>query len=402
MRGTKYLNEIMKDIELSTEKNNLILAPIGSGKTTYCLESLMTDRNKKYLYLCDNTNLKKQMLKENVTYSTKRDSTRNKFNPNVLVMSYKEFGYKILYDTKDSYISQFDLIVADEIHSCVEYSEFNRDRELSKCIEFLMTNHNVPIIMMTATDYYLQRLCYNYPSLNTFNVINLLDNKDIRRYIDKVKLYINNISQIKYYLQQSLDGFKYGGLKAGVYTKHIKDMKDIEDMCKDLGLNPISVWSEKNKNNKMNKQQDDFMNHLIKHGTIKDPYNVFIFNKATETGINITDDNVDLCIVNSTNITEQIQSRGRFRKDINLIVVKTKSKAIPDIIITLDEKYIDRWLSKEDLYSIIESLKIKNSKSQLIGIRAFTRILQNSNYDIESKRKLISGTKYTYYHISNK
>ena len=402
MRGTKYLNEVMKDIDLSEDKNNLILAPIGSGKTHYCLKDLMTDRNKKYLYICDNTNLKNQMLKENITYCTKKESELNKFNPNVLVMTYKEFGYKILYDITDNYISQFDLIVADEIHSCVEYSEFNKDRELSRCIEFLMTNHKTPIIMMTATDYYLQRLCSNYPALNNFNIINLLDNKDIRRYINKVKLYINNKSQIKFYLQQSLEAFRFGGLKAGIYTKQITDMKDIENMCIDLGLSPICIWSEKNKQYELNNEQKKFMQHLFKTGNIKDPYNIFIFNKATETGINITDENVDLCIVNSTNITEQIQSRGRFRKDINLIVVKTKSDTMPEMLITLDEKYIKRWLSKDDLYSIIESLDIKNSRSKRIGLRGFIKILENSKYKIDTKRKTINKNKLTYYYISNK
>ena len=89
MRGTKYLSEIMENIELSQDKNNLILAPIGSGKTHYALEVLMNDKTKKYLYLCDNSNLKNQMLNEKTTYSTKRDSYFYKFAPNILVMTYK-------------------------------------------------------------------------------------------------------------------------------------------------------------------------------------------------------------------------------------------------------------------------------------------------------------------------
>ena len=190
MRGTKYLSEIMKDIELSEDKNNLILAPIGSGKTHYALEVLMSDKTKKYLYLCDNSNLKNQMLNEKTTYSTKRDSEFCKFAPNVLVMTYKEFGCKILYDIHEEYIKQFDLIIADEIHSCVEYSEFNQDRNLSKSLEFLMIKHDTPIILMTATSYYLDQLVKVYPSLCNYNIINLLDNEEIKRYIDKVKFYI--------------------------------------------------------------------------------------------------------------------------------------------------------------------------------------------------------------------
>ena len=399
MRGTKYLSEIMEDIELSQDKNNLILAPIGSGKTHYALEVLMSDKTKKYLYLCDNSNLKNQMLNEKTTYSTKRDSDFYKFAPNVLVMTYKEFGYKILYDIHEEYIKQFDLIIADEIHSCVEYSEFNQDRNLSKSLEFLMIKHDTPIILMTATSYYLDQLVKVYPSLCNYNIINLLDNEEIKRYIDKVKLYINNISQIKFYLQQSMDGFKFGGMKAGIYTKQIKDMITIETMCRDLGLKPICIWSEHNKNG-WNDEQKDFMKYLFDTGKFKDPYNILIFNKAMETGINIKDDDVDLCIVNSINLTEQIQARGRFRKDINLVVVKTKELALPEMVITLDEKYLNRWMSKEEFEILINSLNIKNAKRQSIGQRAFVKILKNSKYKLKTKRKRIKDSQITFYYIT--
>ena len=399
MRGTKYLSEIMENIELSQDKNNLILAPIGSGKTHYALEVLMNDKTKKYLYLCDNSNLKNQMLNEKTTYSTKRDSDFCKFAPNVLVMTYKEFGYKILYDIHEEYIKQFDLIIADEIHSCVEYSEFNQDRNLSKSLEFLMIKHDTPIILMTATSYYLDQLVKVYPSLCNYNIINLLDNEEIKRYIDKVKLYINNISQIKFYLQQSMDGFKFGGMKAGIYTKQIKDMITIETMCRDLGLKPICIWSEHNKNG-WNDEQKDFMKYLFDTGKFKDPYNILIFNKAMETGINIKDDDVDLCIVNSINLTEQIQARGRFRKDINLVVVKTKELALPEMVITLDEKYLNRWMSKEEFETLMNSLNIKNAKRQSIGQRAFVKILKNSKYQLKTKRKRIKDSQITFYYIT--
>ena len=399
MRGSKYLSEIMENIELSQDKNNLILAPIGSGKTHYALEVLMNDKTKKYLYLCDNSNLKNQMLNEKTTYSTKRDSDFYKFAPNVLVMTYKEFGYKILYDIHEEYIKQFDLIIADEIHSCVEYSEFNQDRNLSKSLEFLMIKHDTPIILMTATSYYLDQLVKVYPSLCNYNIINLLDNEEIKRYIDKVKLYINNISQIKFYLQQSMDGFKFGGMKAGIYTKQIKDMITIETMCRDLGLKPICIWSEHNKNG-WNDEQKDFMKYLFDTGKFKDPYNILIFNKAMETGINIKDDDVDLCIVNSINLTEQIQARGRFRKDINLVVVKTKELALPEMVITLDEKYLNRWMSKEEFEILINSLNIKNAKRQSIGQRAFVKILKNSKYQLKTKRKRIKDSQITFYYIT--
>lgn len=400
MRGNKYLSEIMKDIKLSEDENNLILAPIGCGKTYYCVNVLMKDLSKKYLYLCDNNNLKDQLLNEVFTYSTNKETVVMREFQNILVMTYKEFGHKILYDINEEFSSQFDLIVADEIHSAIEYSEFNQDRDLSSALFFLFRKHlETPIIMMTATNYYLELMTRKYPQLENFNVIDLLKNKQIKRYIDKVKLYINNISQIKFYLQQSLDGFMYGDMKAGIYTRQITDMKSIEKMCIDLGLKPICVWSRNNEKYPLNEEQINFMDELLKTGKIKKPYNVFIFNKSSETGINITDENVDLCIVNSTNITEQIQSRGRFRKDLNLIVVKTKEKALPPITLTLDEKYLNKWIPIEEIQNLILELNIKNSKKELIGLRALSKILENSNYKTERKRKTVNKVKNTYYFI---
>lgn len=400
MRGTKYLSEVMESIELSKDENNLLLAPIGCGKTYYAIEVLMNNPDKKYLYLCDNNNLKDQMLKELPTYSSNKNSIIFEDIQNVLVMTYKEFGHKILYDVNEDFASQFDLIIADEIHSCIEYSEFNQDRDLSSALFYLFRKHlGTPIIMMTATDYYLELMTRKYPQLKNFNVINLLKNKQIKRYIDKVKLYINNISQIKFYLQQSWEGFMFGGMKAGIYTRQIRDMQRIEKMCIDLGLVPICVWSRNNEKYPLNEEQIDFMDELLKTGKIKEPYNVFIFNKSSETGINITDENVDLCIVNSTNLTEQLQSRGRFRKDLNLIVVRTNKNALPPMTITLDEKYLDKWILVDDIKQIPKDLSIKNVNGKDISLSTFTKILEESHYVVQRKRKTVNKIRNTYYYI---
>lgn len=400
MRGTKYLSEVMENIELSKDENNLLLAPIGCGKTYYAIEVLMNNPDKKYLYLCDNNNLKDQMLKELPTYSSNKNSIIFEDIQNVLVMTYKEFGHKILYDVNEDFASQFDLIIADEIHSAIEYSEFNQDRDLSSALFYLFRKHlGTPIIMMTATDYYLELMTRKYPQLKNFNVIDLLKNKQIKRYIDKVKLYINNISQIKFYLQQSWEGFMFGGMKAGIYTRQIRDMQRIEKMCIDLGLKPICVWSRNNEKYPLNEEQIDFMDELLKTGKIKEPYNVFIFNKSSETGINITDENVDLCIVNSTNLTEQLQSRGRFRKDLNLIVVRTNKNALPPMTITLDEKYLDKWILVDDIKQIPKDLSIKNVNGKDISLSTFTKILEESHYVVQRKRKTVNKIRNTYYYI---
>ena len=398
----KWLTEIMDEIGIDLTKDNLLIAPIGSGKTYYAINVLMGDQNKKYIYLCDNTNLKNQMLKEEKTRSTNEDSTICKFAPNILVMTYKEFGMRLLYEPDTNILKNVSLIVADEIHSCIEYSEFNQDRDLSKAIEYLLIKRPIPVIMFTATDYYLDALCKRHPALKKFNEINLLDRKDIKRYINKVKLYINNKSQIKFYLQQSMEGFEYSGMKCGIYTKQITDMLDIETQCKEIGLTPICIWSQHNKEYPLNDEQKEFLDYLINTGEIKDPYNVMIFNKSMETGVNVKDNNVDLCIVNSTNPTEQIQSRGRFRKDLNLVVVKTTKETLPPLIITLKEDELNKWHTKDELKELCDSLNIRNSRGKLIGIPSFMKILDDSYYTVTKSRKKIDGIQQMYYMINKK
>ena len=147
----KWLTEIMDEVGIDLTKDNLLIAPIGSGKTYYAINVLMGDQTKKYIYLCDNTNLKNQMLKEEKTRSTKEDSTICKFAPNILVMTYKEFGMRLLYEPDTDILKNVSLIVADEIHSCIEYSEFNQDRDLSKAIEYLLIKNLIPFMYIFLT-----------------------------------------------------------------------------------------------------------------------------------------------------------------------------------------------------------------------------------------------------------
>ena len=45
---------------------------------------------------------------------------------------------------------------------------------------------------------------------------------------------------------------------------------------------------------------------------------------------------MDLAIVNTTNLTQQIQVRGRIRHDIDLLVVRTKDQNLPKMKIILE------------------------------------------------------------------
>ena len=112
MRGTKYLSEIMEEIKLSKDKNNLLISPIGCGKTHYAINVLSQD--KRVIYLCDNSNLKTQLLEHDRTQSTYDNKLFQGFSKTeITVMTYKEFGRRVKYDVNDEYINTCDSIIAD-------------------------------------------------------------------------------------------------------------------------------------------------------------------------------------------------------------------------------------------------------------------------------------------------
>ena len=398
MRGTKYLSDIMKEIELSKDKNNLLISPIGCGKTHYAINVLSQD--KRVIYLCDNSNLKTQLLEHDRTQSTYDNKLFQGFSKTeITVMTYKEFGRRVKYDVNDEYINTFDLIIADEIHSLVEYMGFNNDVELAHALRFLLSLHKIPIIMMTATEYYLTKLMKDYPNLyDNFNVIDLSDNKEIRRYGELRREYINHFSQIKTHLKAYETGFKYLNMKCLIYTKKIEDMEKLNDICEELELKPICIWSINNQR-KLNDEQNKVREHLLKEYELLDPYNVLIINKSSETGINIHDEDMKLCLVNSTNPTEITQARGRIRHDVDLLVVRTNSNKLPKTKLTVDDKYLNEYISKDEVYKLIARYDIKNERGKLIGLRAFIDTLRNSGYRITSKRKRVKGQQDMYYLI---
>ena len=165
MIGTKYLGELLDEgkFELFKHKRELLIAPIGSGKTHMIVSKAHLFDN--VLYLCDTNSLKEQvkndLLKANIT--------------NVYVKTYAAVTQKTIYDFEDSYMKSFDLIVCDEIHNLVKYSHYSGG--LQYAIRLLFNDeikYNGKILMMTATPQYIENLQQRFPQINTYHTINLM------------------------------------------------------------------------------------------------------------------------------------------------------------------------------------------------------------------------------------
>lgn len=397
MNKKQFLSYFLKDKDL--DNNSLVISPTGSGKTHFIFNDLI--KKGRYLYLCDNENLKTVIEEQERTFSNRK--TIEGFDDfSVEVMCYKEFGRSVRYN--NDAVNQYETIVCDEIHNLIDYQTFNNDVELSHAIKELFKEYSkTKIIYFTATPFYLKLLEKDYPALTEIlTVIDFSESKDIRRYINKREAYINHLSQVQFQLDEYQQSFEYTNLKCLIFTREISAMKSLEEMCKRRDLKPICIWSRNNQVMEMDLVQLRVRDYLLKNGALPEPYNVLIINRALETGINITDKDMNLAIVNTTNLTQQIQVRGRIRHDIDLLVVRTKEQKLPDIKIDLDEKFLNVELTKDEVEEIIVSLNLKNKKNQYITVAKFREVLEKYKYKVRTKRKTENYVKTTYYIVSER
>ena len=390
MQGTKYLGEIIKEEGIELGNNTLIVAPVGSGKTYYILNDLCT-QGKKVLYLCDNGNLKSQV--ENDSYKTGLRDIEYTLN----VLSYKKFGIKVKNDTLNKYINSFDMIICDEVHNLLDYQSFSNDADLLVArIKLFEKHENIKIVFFTATPYYLDQLAKENEGLGDyFTTYDFTNHPNINKYVNKRLAYMNHYSDVEKTLKEYEGYFKDLNGKCLMYTQRIEVMEKLKDISLEAGLKPICIWSTNSK-----EKQNKVRNHILETGELLEPNNILIINRATETGVNITDKDMNLVIVNTSNVTQQIQARGRVRHDIDLLVLKTKDMKKVEFV--LDEDLIDKWLYKATIEEfIIAKNNLRNSHGRPLSIKGLEPILIQHRYKIEKRRTRVSGKQVTQYMITH-
>lgn len=389
MVGTKYLGELLDEgkFELFKHKRELLIAPIGSGKTHMIISKAHLFDN--ILYLCDTNALKEQVkndLKEaNVT--------------NVHIKTYAGLCKKTLgvYDIKKlSYLQNFDLIVCDEIHNLIRYSAYSDELKFIVCTLFDDdSKYNGKTLMMTATPQYIEHIQKRYPGINNGHIINLMDDPEIHRLTTFEFDTIKHYSQIEHVLRMIRDNkeFEYG-TKVLIYTSQVKTMLKIQEIMFNLELDSTVIHSM-NHDREMSKETLERRKKILEEGIFEG--DVLIINSSMETGINLKAcNNFKYVIVNSSNIVEITQSRGRVRDDIKCLYTRIDE----DRPFSFIDDYIGVELIKEDFMALFKDLKDKNNNNW--GIKRIKSELNKNGYEVEQCRRTVNRKKHQFYTIKLK
>lgn len=397
--GKLFLNEIINKENPQFSNNNLILSPVGSGKTTFA-RSLIKE-NDHVLFLVSTTSLKNSLVSKNEEkrkeqanrmYTTKIKNIYGKENYKILVATYHEFGKQMEF--VDDFAKQFDLIICDEIHSLPIYKNYDNSPTLLVAMRYLFKRHeNQPKYYFTATNEYINLLTKQSSELMR-NVLTFdyLNHSDIMKYVPLSSYSINSLEQSRLHLRARKESFKYFGHKIFAYCKTIESQKRLQEICEDEGFSAQIYWSIHNEEKKMTDKQIEEIENIIDTGILPDEYDVIIINSAMQEGWNLIDTRVKLSIMNTTNETEYVQALGRIRRDLDILVCrineddKIKHLSIP-------KEYLDRQLTAKEKRELCEKLDARNKAGALYKWETINKMLKTQGFLISDENSMINGKK---------
>ena len=408
MKNNKlYLGELLKrDGYKHNSANNLILAPVGSGKTYFIMEDLVKRHSGKKLLLVSTTSLKESLDEEKETITTKDLKRRGRKlgDEELHVMTYAELGTLVKFSPK--FLDTYGLVVCDEIHSLFEYYAMDTNNaNYAFVIYFLFTpSDKRSVYYFTATldkvDAFVKA---NINILESVETINYLADERILRYLNLHEMEFSGLDDLDSLLF-NLKGLREAGKKGVIFNEMITEMEKTEEILKRRGYRAISIWSVNNDKKPMSKEQLSVRAHLLKTGIIPDGYDFLIINGSMREGWNLTDEAVEVVILNTYDKTNIIQARGRIRKDIYLQVKRGKKKSTPLNTKILNrvktygglERYLDRDLTTAETRKLAEDLNIRRDNNTLVMFTTLRKAFDEGGYKVTSERKMIDGKRGTY------
>lgn len=396
-----FLKEII-DIEKPVfGSNNLILAPVGSGKSVFIKSSPGLEKGNM-LMLVSNRYLKESVspssLKAKEIYSESgmanmMVTTQNKTlygnkEHLIYVMTYAEFGNKIEFN--DDFIDEYNFVEihCDEIHSLPEYKNIDKSESLIHAIRYLFNRHERHnIFYYTATKHNLAELEKSKPGIMRYiKTFDYRNHPDIRKYMALSEYKITHIEQIRAHLKARLLSFNYFGHKGLAFNRTISGQRQIANILTEEGYIPLILWSDSNDEHPLTESQIKARDELILTNKIPKPYNFLVINSAMREGWDLKDPKLKLAIMNTTNPTDKIQALGRIRKDIDILIYKTVDDIKETVKINIPDIFLNTPLTVELKSNLSDTLNIINNRGHVMKWRGLKEIIENNGYKVEDSK----------------
>lgn len=396
-----YLAEIIEKEKPEFKSNNLIISPTGSGKTTLIKEYLIENKRHTVLMLVSNETLKSQLAP--IDNETRKKLSNRMFTSQnkevygdklyrIHVMTYAEFGERIYVN--DKFWRNVTQVFCDEIHSLPEYIKYGAKTNggLIHSQRLLFNKHeNKTIYYFTATDKNLIEMESERPgTMDCVTVFDYRNYENIMKFVPRATRKITDIEQIRQYLKDRNEGFKYYKYKGIAFSKRIKSLKTISDMVIEEGFNPLVLWSENNDDYLLTDEQKKAKVELLTNNKIPEPYDFLIYNSAYQEGWDLKDNSVKLAIMNTTNETEHIQALGRLRRDVDLLIYRTNELDVSQEV-EINPKYINKSLTNDLKKKLCKELNLLNSKGNILQWRGVKSLIIKSGYNVEDTTERKDG-----------
>lgn len=474
---TDAIKEFNKKFEKG--KINLLISHAGSGKTHFIFKEFLSNSNdyvdyltppystklNKVLYVCDTTMLKDSVLAEysEITEALKKggliDAKRDtdfyslingEDYGTIKVISYSTFGLLLQSEANKHLINKyFEVIIMDEFHQLFDYCKkynINKngvfvDGNYTRAIDNLKElSENTLIISLTATKDYIdnfkEKVEFDFGTIK--EIFQEEELKKIRRY-NFEPIYTNSLTNVIKTTNWTVA--KEHGFKTLIYTRTVRQAELYKQYLISVGAN--AEWICSTNRNELVEYIEEETGAIVKEsvpvmsgykkeirdrllygidenrllaGTLPSELDVLIINGAYETGWNLTDDRVQIVMIDSLIPTVQIQARNRCRHDIKVLWCVTKDYNEEGRLIVknhrgelvesdidvytgkiekLDSKYIGVKLSKKMRDEIIYRYGLKGINDREINWETVKRDLIGAGYVVESYKGKNSGT-YIY------
>lgn len=442
-KGLYLKDKLEKDGVTEFEQKNLIISPTGSGKSHFIKNVLVNRYKGKKLMLVSTTSLKESFSNEENIH-TSQDFRRKKLeitDKTIHIMTYSEFGVKMFAD--EQFGRQFSVVFCDEIHSLFDYFSKHKSYNLAMAIHTLFNEYGNPYcpeaFYFTATIEKIHKFIDDMKR-DVLSLVNIIDySKDPEIYKNRecitikytcdeeLELALGNKEQLEKLAKQgqvsvnktpgletSLEYFaemKEKGKKGILFNERIKGFSKFQEQLEEQGLVTQSLWSKNNKDYPMNDEQLEVYNSILEKGVIPEKYDFIFFNEALREGWNLVDENLEVVVLNTLDETNKIQSRGRCRRDISLLIELVENVNPEDLNTTISrrlaelniaEENLEKNLTREDTDAICERINVKRAGGYLVKWTTVKNILREKGYEVTSKKTFINGKRVTVSIITKK